>query len=108
MIAPGDNLEFEESDWFTYRINDDPEFRKRVLEHIRNQPNLKTKYAGNLEYYTVTFEGSQYRVITRRVRNDIHLIYVFEWPSDKKHFESRKEYLEVAYGLVTKKKRSEK
>ena len=98
MAAPGDSLEFDESDWFVDQTGDSREFKERVLDHIRNRPGSRTPYIGGLDYYLVTFDHSQYRVITRRVRNDIHLVYVFEWPGGKEHFEILKSYLVAEYG----------
>ena len=70
-----------------------------VLDHIRNRPGSKTNYLGKLDYYTIIMESKYYRVVIRRVRNKIHLVYVFAWPLDRAHFEDKKAYLKMEYGV---------
>lgn len=84
MVAPGDNLEFEESEYFARRVEPVRQIADAVMAYLKEWPNLGKDSVGGMREIGVEFEGTNYLVLFRRNRNKIVLFKLFEMPRDEK------------------------
>ena len=82
MVAPGDNLEFEDLPRFAQRVETVPTLREKVVARIKNRPNDGEKILPHLTRFEMQENGKTYVVYFGRRRNHIGLVQIFEWPTE--------------------------
>ena len=97
MTAPGDNLEFFESEYFSHRLEKAGPIRQAVLEHLKSWPRSGLEIAGGVKELAFKFGGKNFAVFFRRQANRIGLMYVFELPKDFGALEEQKTAIRKRY-----------
>ena len=87
MVAPGDNLDFQFSDYFAKRVKPVPQIAEAVVAYLKEWPNLGVLSAGGMRKVELEYQGRKFLVLTKRKRNRIVLCRLFEMPHEEKMLE---------------------
>jgi len=80
MAAPGDNLDFTESRYFSKVAGPVPEARKKIVDHLRNWPQAGDEIAQGVRLLRLDVGGKVVAVCHRRMGNRIGLLHLFPLP----------------------------
>ena len=91
MVAPGKNLEFGESCYYTLKMESAPLLSNRIIEYLKSWPNSGTAICGGMREFEFSDELQVYAVIFARRGQILKLLDIFEIPEEALALESYRE-----------------
>lgn len=95
MVAPGDNLEFQASTFFSARAKRVPNLLERVAESVKNEPNRGKLLCGTVRELELDLDGQSFLVFLARHGNRISLMQVFQSNENEKIELQRKRFIHL-------------
>jgi len=81
MTAPGKNLEFFESPYYSSKIAPVPDLANEIAQHLENRPNCGVPFLASIRILELRSHGRTFTVVFARSGQRISLMNVFEGAS---------------------------